>query len=435
MKPSNFRWKVLSLTFVVYLIAWVDRANIGIVLPYMRESFNLSNTEAGAIASLFFFAYAFCQLPSAFIVKKFGARIVLPAALFLTTVAAISHVLVTSVLALKFVRVSLGIFEAPVATACITSINNWFSKTEKGLAAGIFIASSKAGPVLVPPIGALIIYHFSWEYVFVFFALPGFILPLIWYFFVSDNPKDSKWVNKEELALISADTEEDDENTHRQPTRRYPLLDRLIRARHVPRITESKQVFLNWNIWGAALGYFLFIGTFTVILSWLPTYLKEEQGYDILKIGFVAAAPFVGAVIGNTFGGWVSDKLLDGRRKPLMMLSCVATVIMMHLLRSAPNDAMILSLILLMTGISLSLGFSMFSIYASGICDKSTFPVAVSTINTCGQLGGGSLPFIIGILLDNYNWDMVFAFLGFASLTALVLLYSIIEPRENHELS
>ena len=112
-----------------------------------------------------------------------------------------------------------------------------------------------------------------------------------------------------------------------------------------------------------------------------------------------------------------------------MIISCLSTIVMMLLLRSAPNNAVALSGLLFATGLFLSLGFSLFSIYSAALCDRSTFPVATAVMNTCGQFGGATMPLFTGILLDAYDWDAVFIGLACAAALAFVFLVSIVEPR------
>jgi len=282
ISSTKYRWYVMGLIFAVYVVAAADRANIGIVLPYIRDEFQLTNTAAGLVASLFFFFYAFGQVPAAFLVKRFGARRVLPISLGLTSLATGLHGVVGSKSSLYAVRCLLGASEAPIALSSITSINNWFPAKEKGFASGLFVAAAKAGPVLVPPIGAVIILYFGWQSVFFFFALPGFLLMWFWLFLVPDNPADSRFVNTAEAKIIE-DKElpkPDEDMTEIQFSdwdQRFKWLDRLIRTTQVNKITTSLGVFKSWNNWGAAFGYFLFVGTISVILSWLPTYLKDVK--------------------------------------------------------------------------------------------------------------------------------------------------------------
>lgn len=429
---TGYRWVVLALIFVIYMLAAADRANIGIVLPHLQAEFGLDNTQAGLVVSLFFLAYGVGQVPSAFLVKRFGVRRVLPLSVLLTSVMTGLHGLVGSLAALKLVRAGLGAAEAPIANSAMTSINNWFPAHEKGTAAGIFMASTKFGPVLVPPIGAVIILSLGWHWVFLLFAIPGFLLPLAWLRLVPDDPAASPHVSADEARKIAAEapgTRLDVPAMAAAADTRFGLVDRLVRTRAVRPIATSAQAFASWNVWGHALSYFVLTGTMNVILAWMPKYLAEVQGFSIMKTGFVASAPFVGAVLGNLAGGWISDRLLGKRRKPLMMTSCLATVAMMHALRYAPEDTATVVTLLFATGFLLSLGFSLYGIFSAGLTTRDTFPIATSILNTCGQLGGAALPFLTGVILDRGGWDDVFFALSVAAAAAFLLLATIVEPR------
>ena len=152
-----------------------------------------------------------------------------------------------------------------------------------------------------------------------------------------------------------------------------------------------------------------------------------------MTVGFVASAPFVGAVLGNLAGGATSDRLLGGRRKPLMMFSCLATVVMMYSLRFAPNLLALLVLMLFLTGFLLSVGFSLYPISVSPLTTRPTFPIATSVVNTAGQLGGAAMPFVAGVILDRGSWDLVFLTLAGTSVLAFLFLLTIYEARPRPE--
>ena len=113
-----------------------------------------------------------------------------------------------------------------------------------------------------------------------------------------------------------------------------------------------------------------------------------------------------------------------------MFLSTIATVLMMYSLVHAPNDPVALALLLFLTGLLLSIGFSAFGIYPSSLTTRKVFPVGTALVNTCGQIGGAVIPFAVGLILDRANWDAVFLFLSGCSVAALLLLTTIIEPIE-----
>src|SRR4051795_12082585 len=84
-RATSFRWVVLTLIFVIYTIAAADRANIGFALPFIRKEFAMSNTEAGALLSLFLWGYAIAQIPSGLAVEKFGVSRLFSWAMLLTS--------------------------------------------------------------------------------------------------------------------------------------------------------------------------------------------------------------------------------------------------------------------------------------------------------------------------------------------------------------
>jgi sugar phosphate permease len=193
-------------------------------------------------------------------------------------------------------------------------------------------------------------------------------------------------------------------------------------------VDSNAKLFTSWNIIGNAIGYGLMNGIIYTIMTWIPTYLMKEKGFMSFKMGFLAAAPFIGAVAGNVIGGWISDRILDKRRKPLMLCSGLFTTIMMYSLIYAPNNITLLGILLFLSGFLFSLGFSAFSVYPMGVTSKKMFPLAYGITNTGGQIGSASAPFVVGVLLDAYSWNAVFTFLAICSILGLIIVATLDEP-------
>lgn len=431
-KKTAFRWIVLGLLFVIYTIANADRANIGFALPYIQKEFELSNTMAGLLVSLFFAGYAGMQIPSGFFLRKVGVTRGFALGMLLTSVATFFMGFVQHWLPLKILRTLVGVFEAPVAIGSTTTINSWFPSKEKGTAAGIFLASSKLGPLIVPPFCAWVIMNFTWRHIFIFCAIPGLIMAVVWFFMVRDNPSSSRYVNEAEADYIREKdldkSKASGEGAKELPVFKLCWLDKIIRTRKVALLTDSKQVWRCWDIYGAAFGYFFMVGTVGVLMAWLPKYLLNERHLEIMTSAIMAASPFLGTVIGNLIGGWLSDNVLQKRRKPLMLVSSLSTIVTMQLLIHAPESTEVLAFLLFTTGLLLSLGYSAFMVYPMGRADKATYPVAFSVVNMGGQLGGMCMPFIVGVLLDLFNWGAVFLGLSIGAMLCLVFVLSIVEP-------
>jgi len=434
-QKTRFRWVVLTMIFIVYMIAGADRANIGVVVPYIKESFKLTNTDIGAMTSLFYIGYALIQIPSGVIFGKYGVRKLYSLSIILTSLATFFMGVSTSIFHLKAARVLLGFAEGPLNIGIVTIINRWFPPQEKGTATGIFMSSIKFAPAVVPPLCAFIILVFGWREVFYLFAIPGFISAVLWWWLVKDNPKDSPYCSKAEVDYITSGTVSSDFADGTKVSRSVKSLkwiDKLIRAKDIKPLATNREVLRSWNVWGCAIGYFFMVGITYAIMTWVPTYLVTVKKFSIMKMGFVAAAPWIGAMLGNIIGGWLSDKVFDKRRKPNMMLTSASTVCMMYSLLYAPNDPFVLGSVLLLAGILLNLGYSTFLVYPMGLVSKEKCPFAASIINTAGSLGGAFAPFVVGVLLDRFNWDMVFMFLAASSLMTFFILFTINEPREGY---
>lgn len=430
-KRTKYRWGVMTLLFILYTVANADRANIGFALPYLRKEFEMSNTEAGTIISLFFLAYAAFQVPSGFLVKKLGNRKMFTLGMALTSICTGLIGTASSVLTLKALRLGIGVAEAPVAVASSSTINNWFPPKEKGTATGIFLAGSKMGPLIVPTLCAWIISVWGWREIFVFFMIPGLALAIAWYFLVANRPSESKFVNPAEVDYIDDKTVEVKQDD--KPRHTYTLwwVDKIVRAKKVELLSSPAQVFRSWDMWGVAFGYFFAVGLSSVFMSWLPTYLVNVKHFAIMKTAFVASAPFAGTVVGNFFGGWFSDNVLGKRRKPMMMITAISTSIMMYSMLESPEDPVLLGALLFLAGVLLALGYSMYMAYGMGRADTETYPIAWSLVNTGGQLGGACMPLIVGIILDKFNWDAVWMALAIGSFLCLAIVSSVVEPVED----
>jgi sugar phosphate permease len=429
-KMTKYRWVVMLFIVIVCAIANSDRANIGFALPYIRKEFPMSNTEAGAVIGLFNLSYAIFQIPAGFLIGKFGVRNMFSIGLFLTSIFTGMMTLVNTAFQFKVMRLLLGLAEAPVVVGCTTTINNWFPPKEKGTATGIFLAGSKVGPLIVPPICAWIIMVWGWREIFIFFMVPGIICAVLWYLFVASKPEESKFVSEAELKYI-----EDPENTaivksETKKKREYKLwwLDKIIRAKNVDLLDSPAKVFRSWDIYGVAIAYAFIIGISYVLMAWLPTYLIEVKKFAVMKSAFVSAAPFAGIVLGNFIGGWISDNLLNKRRKPLMLVTALTTSVAMYSLVYSPGEIVLLAMLLFVVGLLLSLGYSAFPAYPMGRVTKEMYPVAFGIVSTGGQIGGAAAPLIVGMILDRFNWDMVFAVLAAGLLVCFLLVSTVVEP-------
>lgn len=103
-------------------------------------------------------------------------------------------------------------------------------------------------------------------------------------------------------------------------------------------------------------------------------------------MGFVAAMPFVGGFIGSIFGGWISDNIFGRRRKPTMLFTAVATIVMMIVMINVPQNTVLVGTALFFVGFLLNIGWPAFTAYPMGVVDRKNYPIAISVVNS-GEFG------------------------------------------------
>jgi sugar phosphate permease len=426
-RASRFRWVVLGIIFVTYAINFADRSNIGVLIPFLKADFPINNLEAGALMSFFFLGYAVSQIPAGLFFSRFGVRGLATASIFGFSIVTFLIGAVSSLGAMKWLRFALGIAEGPTPVAMTSTINRWFPPREKATATGLgYIGATMFAPIIVPPIAVWIAVSFGWRWVFYSFAIPGILMGIVWFFFVRDRPEDSAHCNAGELAYIR---EVKDDGSMGYEHRDLGVVDTLIRAVRIPPVETIKGVFLSWNIVGDMVAYFLMVCVLQGLLTWIPSYLVTAKGYSFLKMGFVASAPWVGGFLGSIVGGWLSDNFFDRRRKPTMMITAIATVVMMFVLINVPENSTLVAAALFMVGFMLNIGWPAFTAYPMGLTTGKTYPTAIALVNSGGNIGGFVSPMIAGALLDAFHdYNIVFTYFGACALLGFLVIGTLREP-------
>ncbi|GAA2179869.1 MFS transporter [Brooklawnia cerclae] len=428
-RPTRYRWVVMATIFVGYVVCMADRSNIGTLLPFIGDEFHISNTQQGAISSFFFLGYAVSQIPAGLIMGRTGTRKLVSWAIFGFSIVTFLMGFTTTAVMLLVLRLLLGLAEGPTPVGMTSTINNWFPPKEKGTATGLYIASTQFAPVIVPPIVVLLATQWGWRSVFICLAIPGAIMAVVWYLVVRNFPSESRRVNQAELSHISATDAAASKAVVERPW--MASVDRVIRRRNTVPLSTNGSVMKSWNVWGDTLAYFFMNNVLYGMLTWIPSYLVAERGYDFVKMGFVASAPAIGGLVGALTGGVISDRVFQGRRKPTMLLTAFFTAVMFVVVLTVPQNTFLVVGSLVLTGFFLNVGWPMFTAYAMGLTTAKTYPFAISLINSGGNLGGFFAPIIVGMLLDSTggNYSIAFSYFVVVLLIAFGLLISLTEPR------
>jgi sugar phosphate permease len=426
---THYRWVILLLMLLYFLITFADRANIGVVLPYIKKEFALTNLQAGALASFFFLGYAITQVPAGWFMGRIGARLMTSVSVFAFSVFTFFIGTSSGATMMKWLRFALGLGEGPAGIGAGALLKTWFPRKEQATATGIYMAASQVALISVPPLCVAIMIHWGWRMVFYSFAVPGIIISAIWYILVRNRPEESPHCNAREQEYILQSSPEARSQEDPQ-AKSMGWVDTFIRVRRGLKALETYgQVLRSWNVWANCGNTFCNGILFYGMMTWVPSYLVNERHLSMIRMGVLAMVPFCGSFIGYAGGGWVSDRLWRGRRKPMMFLAAIAAVIMMYLLANAPASQTILMVFLFFSGMATTGATASYVSYPMGLTNRKTSAVALGMCLTGPALGGFVSAIVAGYLLDVFKtFSAVFYFFGLASAMNFVLPLTMVEP-------
>jgi MFS transporter, ACS family, glucarate transporter len=298
-RPSRVRWRILGLLFVISVVTYVDRVNISVAGKALMPALGLSAVEMGTVFSAFVLGYALFQIPGGWLGDRWGARLVLTAAvlwwsLFTVLTAVVAQPLVASTIgalgALLAVRFLIGVGEAAALPNFNRTVANWLAPSERGLGMGISIGGIGFGSAITPPLVAWLMTRYGWPVAFYVTGALGVMVAAAWYLIARDRPHEHPEVDAGELAHIT------------QATQPLPL---STEAEAVPFASLLKRP----AVWFLTLSYTMLGYIAYIYLSWFFLYLVNVRHFSVLQGSFWAACPFIAMAAGCPLGGWLSDRL------------------------------------------------------------------------------------------------------------------------------
>ncbi|MFS0562723.1 MFS transporter [Terribacillus sp. 179-K 1B1 HS] len=384
-KKTKVRWVVAAMMWAAIAINYIDRAVLSAAAPFISEDFHINEAQMGILLSGFFWSYALLQVPAGWAADKFGQKKTLGFAVIWWSAATAVTGLATGFKSMLTFRVALGVGEAAAYPSNAGISAKWFPKKERGTVAGIFDSGSKFGGAIATPLIVVLIAWVGWKMTFVLIGLLGIIWGIIWLFFFKDNPADHKRVNKAELEYIRDGQSEAELADKTMPMKWYQLL-------------KYK------NIWAMCIGFFMINYNSYFFITWLPSYLVDERGMNLLELGIFASLPLLSAMVVEVIAGWASDKVhasgklsLTATRKlfliiGLLMAACIGL--------AAFADSAVLAIVLLCIAKSgTTVAASQVWALPADVAPKNMTSVVAGMQNTVSNMGGVVGPIITGFIV------------------------------------
>jgi MFS transporter, ACS family, D-galactonate transporter len=284
--PSRQRWTIIALLNAGMIIAYVSRSNlpVALTLPDFIQSFHLSDVDRGTLNSAFFWAYAALQIPAGWVVDRYGVKWPYALSFLFWCLASAGTVFTRSVAQLTALRVILGVGESVVAPASYKWIRFNFAEKERGLAIGLYMAGTKIGPAIGPPLAVWLIVQYGWRMMFLILGLGGLVWLVPW------------------IVLVQNDA-------HR------PVKVESRGAAAAP--IRFGRLMASPVVWGTIIGTFCYMYFVYFCMTWMPAYFVEQRHQSLAKMGLYTFFSFAGMAVMAVLGGWAADWMIRRGGNPI----------------------------------------------------------------------------------------------------------------------
>jgi ACS family tartrate transporter-like MFS transporter len=416
---SKIARRVLPFLCLLYLSAYLDRANVSFAKLTMTADLHFSEAVYGFGAGIFFLGYLLLEIPGALIVERWGARRWFARILITWGLCTIVVGFVRTPMQFYGARFLLGVAEAGFYPGIIVYLTHWFARGDRAKAMAGFIVAIPVSLVLGAPVSALILkLHWlglpGWRWVFILEGLPAIVLGIVTFFYLTDNPWEALWLKPEERTWLTQELER--EKSEKMAAGRVSIWSAL----------RNKSVLLcALSICLANLGSYVFV-------FWLPTTIHQASGLSPVLSALYSALPLAAAVVFVLWSGRSSDR--SGR--PKLQTSALMVLAGLFLTLSVVPDQ---PFPLVMVWLCLTAG----AIYAwpppfwvlptltlSGPAEAAS----IGFINMMAGMGGFLGPSIVGYLLTaRYSNRTATAVLSTCFVAAAMAILGVKVPSKSGE--
>ena len=376
LKNSPQRWWLLVLLFTAMLISYMHRSALSVAIgaksSSMTTDLHLSEASIGLLLSGFFWVYSLMQVPSGWLVDRFGVNRAYSLGYAFWSITSACTGLVNSFATLLGLRIALGAGQAISFPASSRAVANWFHDKERGTVTGIYLTGVRLGTALSSVIGVYFLARYNWKFFFIILGL----LPLIWLL---------PWWK----FLLKWETTAAPEET--------------VASGGTASFFDGLALLRRRSVFGIFLGFFAYDYAWFVFITWLPRYLTKERGFTDNEMALYSAAPFLlmSAII--IVAGLLSDWLVRrGRDEKLVRkifilvgLAIGCLIVPAGMVHDKMSAVWLLTISLCGLGICSPNTWTL----TQAMCDRKIVGTVSGIQNFGGNLGGILAPSLTGFIV------------------------------------
>ncbi len=380
-------WRIMPILFGLWLLAWVDRANVSFAKLQMLSDLHFSETVYGLGAGLFFLGYVVLGVPSSMVQQRVGARTTISAIAFGWGVTSVAMMFVKSAGMFYVLRFLLGAFEAGFYPGVILYLNQWFPSKRRTRNFSIFHSAAICSTVAVGLSGGFVLDHMSgqwgvagWRWMFLIQAIPTVLMGCLAFVVLPDGPGTARWLSAQQRRLIQDDVARDVAGVASAASRSGSLL-------------------ANPVVWVLSAAYFCILAANAALSFFIPTILHEAGFGGYSAIGNAIAAICILGALGNIAFSTFASRYRDVRWHCAMAsLLSVASLLVLVFVWHSSRQATFITLVLALAGTGA--GISLFWQIPVRFLHGKAAALGVPLISSVANVAGFLTPWLTGYVRD-----------------------------------
>ncbi len=279
------------MAFLAVTVAYSDRVNISVASVAMKDQFGWTQTTKGLVLAAFFIGYMGFMFLGGCLATRYGGKRVLGLAVLWWSVFTLLTPIAASISlpVLIAARIAIGLGEAAVFPAAIELFGRWIPAAERTRAVAILMSGISLGTVVGLLATGWIVGHSSWPFAFYVFGLIGLVWVAVWFAGAINDPAGDARLHRVERELLVA------------------TASRAV-ASATP--TPWRALLLRPQVLAVCVTHFASNWTLYVLLTWLPSYLRDSLGLSIENSGVLSAGPWLAMFFGTYAGAGLSDAIM-----------------------------------------------------------------------------------------------------------------------------
>jgi D-galactonate transporter len=413
---SKISWRILPFLMLCYVIAFLDRINIGYAQLQMKQTLTFSDATYGFGAGIFFVGYFLFEVPSNLLLERIGVRKTLLRIMFTWGIVSTAMAFVQTPMQFYIARFLLGVLEAGFFPGIILYLTYWYPSGRRGQIIALFLAATAIASVIAGPLSGATMKYFNdiegwhgWQWLFISQGLPATILGLVAYFYLQDKPEDAKWLSAEEKTTLRFQLDHDHKD-----------VESASHAGFFEMLKDPK-------VYGLAFTYFLLLGATYTMVFWIPSLIKSWGVADLFHVGLIATLPQIAGIIGTILMGRHSDKT---RERRWHYATCVAIAALGLSLTTFTQGNLLASIAgLTLAGVGVVSATPLFFTTITEYLSRASAAGGIALISSLGNLGPAAAPSVTGYITATTGSTLYSTYLVIgAYLLSGLLLLLIVHP-------